>query len=314
MKINKWIKSGLVLSTALVLAACGGGESGESSSSGNGGDQTTLTIGASNTPHAEILEFIQPQMEEQGIDLQVETFSDYVLPNEALASGDLDANYYQHIPFLENAEQENSYDFTHIGGVHLEPLAAYSQEYDSLEDLPEGARILVSNSLADHGRVLQMFAEEGLITLEEGVDVTQASFDDIAENPNNYQFETDYDPALMPTLYQNGEGDAVFINSNFAVDNNIDILEENIAIEGEDSPYANVVVARSDNADDQALQTLMDTLQTEEVANFIEEQWQGAVVPAFIPGENEEGSSEESASNESNSSGETSSNQSNSGE
>jgi len=303
MKINKWIKTGLALSASLILAACGG-ETGESSSSGSGSGegQTTLTVGASNTPHAEILEFIQPQMEEQGIDLQIETFSDYVLPNESLASGDLDANYYQHVPFLNNAEQENGYDFSHVGGVHLEPLAAYSQEYDSLEDLPENARILISNNVADHGRVINMFIEAGLLTLDEGVEPTQATFDDIAENPKNFQFETDYDPALMPTLYRNGEGDAVFINSNFAVDNGINVAEESIAIESEDSPYSNVVVTRSENANDEAIQTLMDTLQTEEVANFIEEQWGESIIPAFIPGENEEGSSEESNSSENSSS------------
>jgi len=302
MKINQWIKIALALSAAFVLAACGSGNSGNSGASSEGGEgQTTLTVGASNTPHAEILEFIQPQMEEQGINLQIETFNDYVLPNQALNSGDIDANYYQHVPFLKNAEQENGYDFTHVGGVHLEPLGAYSQEYDSLKDLPENARILVSNNVADYGRVINMLVEAGLLTLKEGVEPTQATFDDIAENPKNLQFETDYDPALMPTLYQNGEGDAVFINSNFAVDNGIDVTEEAIAIESEDSPYSNVVVTRSENTDNEAIQTLMDTLQTEEVANFIEEQWGGSIIPAFIPGENEEESSGNSSSSESSS-------------
>lgn len=293
---NKFIKGSLVLGAGLILAACGNGSGSEGESAESGSEEsTTLTVGASNTPHAEILEFVEPTVEEQGVDLEIETYTDYVIPNQALDSGDIDANYFQHIPFFENAVEENGYDFANVGSVHLEPIAGYSQEYSSLEDLPDGADVLVSNNAPDHGRVLTIFEEAGLITLEEGVDPTTATFDDIAENPKNLNFDTEYDPALMPTLYEQGEGDIVFINSNFAVDYGLNPIEDAVVIESESSPYANIVATRSEDEDSEAIQILMDALQSEETAQFIEEEWAGLVVPAS----GEQGSEESSSSEES---------------
>ena len=169
-------------------------------------EETTLRIGASNVPHSEILEFVAPTLEEEGITLEIERYNDYVIPNVALEQGDIVANYFQHGPFFEEAVADNDYDFVNAGGIHIEPIAAYSERYDNLKDLPEGARILVSSNAPDYGRILAILEEAELLTVEEGVDLTTASFDDIAENPLNLQFEYEYDPALMPTLLENDEG------------------------------------------------------------------------------------------------------------
>lgn len=244
------------------------------------GEPVTLTVGASNTPHGEILEFVQPQLEEEGIELEIVTYDDYVLPNEALDGGDLDANYYQHIPFLENSIEENGYDLVSAGGVHVEPIGAYSHDYDSLADLPDGADILVSNNLADYGRILKMFEDQGLIEVDDNVDITEATFDDIVDNPHDFNFDYEYDPGLMPTLYENNEGDVVFINANFAVDSGIDILEEVIELESTDSPYVNVIAIRAEDEGDENIEKLLDALHSQETKDFINDTWEGAVIPA----------------------------------
>ena len=152
---------------------------------------TTLKVGASNVPHAEILEEAKPLLKEKGIDLEIVTFQDYVLPNKSLADGELDANYFQHIPYLESQIKENGYDFVNAGGIHIEPIGIYSKKYKSLDELPDGATVIMSSSVADHGRALSLLEANGLITLKEGIDKTTATVKDIVENKRNIKFETD---------------------------------------------------------------------------------------------------------------------------
>ncbi|PRO65548.1 MetQ/NlpA family ABC transporter substrate-binding protein [Alkalicoccus urumqiensis] len=243
-------------------------------------DFEPLVVGASNIPHAEILEFAAPLLEEEGLELEVETFNDYILPNQALDSGELDANYFQHEPYLESQIEENDYDFVNKGGVHIEPIGIYSQDYDSLEDLPEGAEIIMSDSVADHGRILMMLQDEDLITLEDDAGI-EATTDDIAENPNNLEFTANVEAALLPTAYQNNEGDAVLINSNYALDADLNPQEDAIAIESaEDNPYVNLIVTTSENEDDERIDILVDVLQSEDVRGFIEDEYDGAVIPS----------------------------------
>ncbi|WP_298785227.1 MetQ/NlpA family ABC transporter substrate-binding protein [uncultured Marinococcus sp.] len=266
-----------LLSTA-VLAACGS----DSESGGGSEEETqTLTVGATSVPHAEILEFAEDQLSEENVELEIETFNDYIVPNEALASEEIDANYFQHIPYLEDQMEENEeFDFVNMGGIHIEPIGVYSQEYDSLDALPDGAEIIMSNSVADHGRILQMLEQEGVLTLEEGAGV-EATVDDIAENPKDLQFQADIDAATLPQVYNNGEGDAVFINSNYAIDAELNPQEDAIALESpEDNPYVNVIAARAEDEDNETIQTLVDVLQSDETQEFIEEEYDGAVIPA----------------------------------
>lgn len=281
MNIKKWIKGTAILGTGFLLAACGNDQESEidTGTDEDTAEETTLRIGASNVPHAEILEFVAPTLEEEGIILEIERYNDYVIPNVALEEGDIDANYFQHGPFFEDAVAENDYDFVNAGGIHIEPIAAYSARHEILEDLPEGARILVSSNAPDYGRVLAILEEAGVITVEDGVDLTTASFDDIAENPLDLQFEYEYDPALMPTLLENDEGDVVFINSNFAVDHDLRPLEDSIAVESSSSPYSNIIAVRSEDAENPAILRLVEVLRSEETQDFILETWDGSVVP-----------------------------------
>lgn len=278
----KKLLTGSLLAT-LVLAGCGtdNNDSGaDSSNAGSGdGETTSIKVGASNVPHAEILEQVQPILEEQGIELEIETYQDYIFPNQDLESGEIDANYFQHIPYFESQMEEHGYDFANAGGIHIEPIGVYSQEYDSLEELPEEAVILMSSSVADHGRILSMLEAQGLITLAEDIDKTKAEVSDITDNPKNLQFETDYEAALLVQMYEQGEGDAVLINSNYAIDAGISPQEDSIALEESDSPYVNIIAVRSGDENSEVIQALVDALKSQEIQDFILEEWGGSVVP-----------------------------------
>ncbi|MGB7366465.1 MetQ/NlpA family ABC transporter substrate-binding protein [Carnobacterium jeotgali] len=276
---KKTLLSALVTTgVVLTLAACGSEES-KNESTGSGSEDTTIKIGASNVPHAEILEFAEPILEEEGIKLDITTYNDYVIPNVALDEGEIDANYFQHIPFFDAAVEENGYDFANAGSIHIEPLAIFSQRYESLDEVEDGATVLVSNNQSDWGRVIGIFQEAGLVTIKDGVDLTTATFDDIDKNSKNLKFEYENDPALMTTLYQQDEAELIAINSNFAVDQDISPLEDSIAIESSSSPYANIIAVRSEDAEDPAILKLVEVLKSKEVQDFILEEWDGAVVP-----------------------------------
>lgn len=276
--MKKWLPFILALALTLVLAACGK----SSDNAGDEGEKTTkLTIGASNVPHAEILEEAKPILEKKGIELKIVPFQDYVLPNKALESKELDANFFQHIPYLELQLKENNYDFVIAGNIHLEPMAVYSKKYKKISDLPKGAHIILSTSVADHGRVLSILEKEGLIKLKDGVKKADATVDDIVENPKKIKFDSNYEPKLLTQIYNNNEGDAVVINSNFAIDAGLNPLEDSIAIEGKESPYVNVVVVRNGDEKKEAIKTLIEVLQSEDIKDFILKKYEGAVVPAF---------------------------------
>lgn len=270
----KKVLTGITLGASiLALAACGS-EGGSSS-----GDDNTLTVGASNVPHAEILEQVKPLLEEQGIELEIETYQDYVLPNQDLDSGDLDANYFQHIPYLESQIADNGYDFVNAGGIHIEPIGLYSKKFGSIDELPDGATILMSNSVADHGRVLSMLEQAGLIKLDESVEKTSATIEDVVENPKNIQFDPNYEAALLVQMYEQEEGDAVLINSNYALDAGLNPIEDSIAIEDSNSPYVNVIAVNAGDEDNEAIVALVEALHSQEIQDWILEEWGGSVVP-----------------------------------
>ncbi|WP_394234546.1 MetQ/NlpA family ABC transporter substrate-binding protein [Niallia oryzisoli] len=279
--MKKWLTAIVTLVFVLVLAACGGGteESKNDSAADSKDDMKKIVIGASNVPHAEILEQAKPILEEKGIELQIETFQDYVLPNQALDSGDLDANYFQHIPYFEQQIKENGYKFANAGGIHIEPIGIYSKKYKSLKDLPENAKVIISNSVADHGRVLSLLEKEGLIKLKEGIDKTAATLDDIVENPRNLEFDTEYAAELLPQIFNNNEGDIVLINSNFAIDAGLNPLKDSIAIEDSKSPYVNIIAVRKGDENKEEIKTLVEVLRSKEIQDFILKQYDGAVVP-----------------------------------
>ncbi|WP_342543735.1 MetQ/NlpA family ABC transporter substrate-binding protein [Paenisporosarcina sp. FSL H8-0542] len=272
--MKKFVAGILLSASAITLAACGGG-----ADSSSGGDSKELVVGASNIPHSEILEQAKPLLEEKGIELKIETYQDYILPNEDLENGDLDANYFQHIPYFEAQMADHGYDFANAGGIHIEPIGVYSKKYKSLDELPEGATILISNSVADHGRILSMLEAEGLITLKEGIDKTTAEVKDIVDNPKNLEFDAEYEAALLVQMYENEEGDAVLINSNYAIDAGLNPLEDSIAIENSESPYVNIIAVKAGNEKNKEIKALVEVLKSKEIQDFILEEWGGSVVP-----------------------------------
>ncbi|WP_461240395.1 MetQ/NlpA family ABC transporter substrate-binding protein [Paucilactobacillus sp. N302-9] len=272
---KKWIAGfAAIAATALLLVGCGKSSTKE----------TTITIGASNVPHAKILKHIQPQLKKEGVNLKIKVFQDYVLPNKDLANKNLDANYFQHTPFLDVWNKENDGSLVSAGKVHLEPIGIYSQKYKSLKDLPNGGEILVSNNVSDYGRVLTLLKDAGLITLKPGTDITTAKFSDIKDNKRNLKFKTDLEPKLMPQFYQKKEGAAVVINSNYAEQAGLNPTKDAIALEKNSSPYANIVAVRKGDQNKPAIKKLMKALQSKSTADWITKQYKGAVVPVYPKG------------------------------
>lgn len=259
------------------LAACGNG--GSSSDSSNASDDdTTLKIGASPTPHAEILEHVKPLLKDEGIDLEIVKFDDYVLPNQALSEGDIDANYFQHIPYLNKEIDEKGYDFVNAGAVHIEPMGLYSKKIKDISELEDGATIITSNSESDWGRIITILKDAGLVTVKDGVDLETATFDDIDENPKNLKFNHTIDPALLASTYQNDEGDLVAINANFAYGAGLNPLEDAVLLEKDNSPYVNIIATRKGDEDSDKIKKLIEVLHQEDVRQWIEEQDRKSVV------------------------------------
>lgn len=275
--------SALVLSGAvLALAACGSDEDAKDSGSTGSGDakeDVTLVVGASAGLHDIILEEAAPILAEEGIELDIKPYTEYVMPNQDLESGDLDANYFQHVPYLNNQIKDHGYKFVNAGGVHVEPMGIYSSKYKSVEEIPDGATIIISNSVAEQGRILSLLETAGLIKLKEGVDKTAATIDDIAENPKNLVIDGDSNPEILTTYLNNDEGDAVVINANFIIDAGLNPVEDSIALEGSESEYVNIITVREGDEKREEIQRLVEVLQSDEIADFILEEWGGDVVP-----------------------------------
>lgn len=261
------------------LAACS--SSSDSSSSDSSSKTEVLKIGASPTPHAEILEHVKPLLAKEGIDLEITKFEDYTLPNKALAEGDIDANYFQHTPFMKEAMKENDYDFVSAGAVHVEPMGIYSKSVKDIKDIKDGATVYTSNSKSDWGRILTIFQDAGLITLKDGVDATTATFDDIAENPKNLTFKHDLDTGVLVTTYSNetSNGEVVAINANFAYGAGLNPLKDALLIESDNSPYANIIAVRSEDKDDARVKKLIEVLHSKDVQDWITNKWGGSVKP-----------------------------------
>ncbi len=269
----------------LVLAACGTSTDKDTDKKDTAGDkeatkeEKVIKIGASSVPHAEILEEAKPLLKEKGIDLEIETYQDYILPNEDLSNGTLDANFFQHIPYLEDQIATANYKFDHIGGIHIEPMGVYSKNIKSIDDIKKGTEVILSRSVSDHGRILELFETNGLIKLDEKAKKSEATVKDIVENKLDLTFSADVDPALLPEMYDKEADALVAINTNYAIEAGLKPLDDALFIEGDKSPYVNVIVVRSEDKDNKELNELVDVLHSEEIQNFIKEKYKGAVVP-----------------------------------
>jgi len=244
----------------------------------------TLTVGASNVPHAEILEQAKPILAKQGIDLEIKPFQDYILPNTALASRDIDANYFQHIPYLNSVLKDHAgdktYDFVSAGAIHIEPIGIYSKKYKSLKDLPQNGKVIMRDAVAEEGRILSIFEKEGVITLKPGVSKVDARISDIVENPKHLKFLANVEGALLPQMYNNDEGDAVVINANYAIDAGLDPVKGPIAVEsGENNPYANIITVHRGDENKPDVKALVPVLHSKAIQDWIRTKYKGAVIP-----------------------------------
>ena len=278
----------LGLTLCLSLAACGGSDEGAADDTageegvtaeegGETAETVTLTVAASPTPHAVILEACIPLMEEKGYELVVNQYDDYVVPNTAVEDGDEDANYFQHIPYLDEFNETRGTHLVNVAGVHIEPMAIYAGKSASLEDLPDGAVIGVPNDATNEGRALLLLEAQGLITLDDSSNLTATPIN-IVDNPKNLQFEeieAKTLPSSLPDL------DLAVINSNYALGAGLNPTTDALAIESADSPYVNVLVVKEGNEDNAAVQALVEVLHSDTIRDFINEEFDGAVVPAF---------------------------------
>lgn len=269
--MKKLIILTITLLTTLTLSGCSNKE--------------VYKVGATPVPHAEILEQVQPILKEQGFEFEIVEFTDYVLPNSALDSNELIANFFQHVPYLEAQINENGYNFVNAGGVHVEPIGLYTKEYNSLNELPNELELIISNSPTDRPRLLGVLEENGLITINDAVsneDIIQASLSTLSTlftSSKTITF-TEVDSALLYTNYNNESGDAVLINGNYALDNGLNPLEDAIALEGSASLYVNILVCNEADLEDPFIKALVEALQSTEIQNWIETQYEGSVVPA----------------------------------
>ena len=237
----------------------------------------SLSIAATAVPHAEILEFVKPALAKEGVELNIKVFTDYVQPNVQVAEKRLDANFFQHQPYLDEFNKSRGTELVSVVGVHVEPVGAYSSQHKSLADLPQGANVVIPNDATNGGRALLLLQKAGVITLKPEAGILATS-KDIVENPKAIKVR-ELEAATLPRVLT--QVDLALINTNYALEAKLNPTQDALTIEGSDSPYVNILVARADNQDSAALQKLAKALNSAEVKAFIEEKYQGAVVPAF---------------------------------
>lgn len=258
----------LSLTVSLAPAALAGAE-----------EDKTITVAASPTPHAEILEAAKPLLEEQGWTLEVEEFDDYILPNDVVESGEIDANYFQHITYLNSFNEEKGTHLVNAGNIHYEPFGIYPGTKSSLDELEEGDVIAVPNDTTNEARALLLLQDNGVITLEEGAGLT-ATVNEIVDNPYGVEIQ-ELEAAQVPRVL--GEVAFAVINGNYALNAGLSVAEDSIAYESADSEaaktYVNVIAVKEGNESDEGIQALVSVLKSDEIKQFINDTYAGAVIP-----------------------------------
>ena len=268
---------------AAALTGCGGsdkgGDSGSDSGSGSGDSGSkSVKVAASATPHAEILEEAKGLLEAEGYELEVTVFNDYVQPNEVVESGDFDANYFQHIPYLESFNEEKGTHLVNAGGIHYEPFGIYPGTKKSLDELAEGDAIAVPNDTTNEARALLLLQDNGVITLKEGAGLN-ATVNDIEENVKNVEI-VELEAAQVSRVVD--EVAFVVLNGNYALEGGYSVKSDAIAYEQSDSEaaktYVNVIAAKEGNEENEAVQALVNVLKSDDIKKFIDEKYDGAVI------------------------------------
>lgn len=256
-----------VASALLLLAGCNGKK-----------NSNVITVGATPEPHAEMLNLIAADLAEQGITLKVKEFTDYVTPNEAVEAGEIDANFFQHIPYMDSFNKERGYHLVNAGGVHVEPLALYSKKYNSLSAIPEGAVIAIPNDPTNEGRALLLLQSAGLIKLSAsaGLEAVPA---DITENSKKLKFQ-EIEAASLPRVLV--DTDAAVINGNYAIPAGLTANKDGLFVEGADSPYVNIIAVKDGHQNDAAVKALVKAITSQKVKDFIAKRYpNGEVVAVF---------------------------------
>lgn len=277
--MKKSLLAMLGLAVSLVFTGCGGDDSGEApADNGGSSNPVTIKIGATPVPHSEILENIKADLQEKNITLEIVEFNDYVQPNVALNDKELDANFFQHEPYLNDFIKEHSeMKIKNAGGVHVEPMGIYSSKIKNLADLPFGANVSIPNDATNGGRALLLLDKAKLITLREGVG-EMATVQDIISNDNDLHIQ-EIEAAQLPRTLD--DVDIAVINTNFAMNANLNPVNDALFMEDKSSPYVNIIAVRDGDENRPEIKTLIKTLQSDKVKNFINEKYKGAIVPAF---------------------------------
>ena len=237
-----------------------------------------LTVGATPEPHAAILNLIAPDLAKEGITLKVVEFTDYITPNDAVESGQIDANFFQHVPYMESFNKEKGYHLVSVVGTHVEPLALYSKKFKALADIPEGATIAIPNDPTNEGRALLLLQSAKLIALDANAGLT-ATPQNVTENAKKFQFK-EIEAASLPRVL--ADVDAAVINGNYALPAGLTAKKDGLLIEGADSPYVNVVTVKAGNENDPRIKALVKAITSDKVREFIKTKYpNGDVVPTF---------------------------------
>ena len=269
----------LAFTVAVSAAACTGADTSTvSSETASEAAAAVIKVGANITPHAEILEQAKPILAEKGIKLEVVELEDSITPNTGVLEGSLDANYFQHVPYLEQFNSENGSDLVSIGAIHYEPFGIYAGKTNDLSKLEDGAVVAVPNNVTNEARALLLLAQEGIISLKEEAGVN-ATVEDITDNPKNIEFKELAPEQLVSAL---PDVDIAVINGNYAIEGGLHVSQA-LAVEANDGvaavTYGNIIATSPDKADDESLKTLVEVLQSDEISNFIKDKYDGAVVP-----------------------------------
>lgn len=267
-----------ICAAALLMTGCGGGDAPAKTEDKPATKEVTLKIGATPVPHAEILEEIKSDLKEKGITLEIVEFNDYVQPNIALNDKELDANFFQHEPYLNDFIKEHKdVKLKNAGGVHIEPMGIYSKKIKALNELADGATVSIPNDPTNGGRALLLLQKANLLKLKDGVN-EMATVQDIAENPKNLKVQ-EVEAAQLPRTLE--DVDISIINTNFAMNADLNPMNDALFIEDKTSPYVNIVAVRDGDENREEIKTLLNTIKTDKVKKFIEEKYKGAIVPAF---------------------------------
>lgn len=269
--VKKLLAAGLITALCAFVAGCG------SSNDSAGSGKKEIKMGVTAGPQAEIMDEVAKEAEKQGITIKVTEFNDYVQPDKALAAGDLDMNSIQHQPFLDNMVNKQGMKLVSIGKTILMPMAAYSKKYKSIDEIPDGAQVTIPNDPSNGARALLLIQKAGLIKLKNG-DSIDATVADITENPKNLKF-VELDAAQVPRSLD--DTDIACVNTNYALPAGLNPQSDSIYLESKDSPYACVMVVRQGDENNETYKKVLAIYQSDPIKKFIEEKYQGSIVPAF---------------------------------